>query len=220
MAIITLNGTNVSEANVYLPRMGVWHADLLVDRQDLQLAQCLVNFEDSGIVMNGVALRQGVFAEYLRVRVIGGTGGMYKSVTVAKSYRNVPVSAIASDICAAAGETLNLQSDSTTMNSVVPYWVQIQQGCMAALRSLLQSFGSPIIRMKPDGSIWFGFDTFPVVDGQFEFMLLNQKSHLGQVQIYEEPFVLVPGVNFLGWNVGKVHRRVEKDDVRTIFYAE
>jgi len=219
MAIITLNGTNVAEANVYLPRFGVWHADLLVDRQDLQAGRCILNFEDSGITMNGVAVRQGVFAEYLRLRIVGGAGGLYKSLTNPKSYRNVPVSAVVNDILAAAGETLNTQSDGPTLNALLQNWTVVQQGCMAALRSVLQTSGATV-RTKADGTVWIGFDTFPVVDGTFDYLLMNQKSHLGQVQIYEEVFTLQPGQGFLGWNVGKVHRRVEKDDVRTIFYAE
>src|SRR5690348_17741540 len=90
MPLVTANGVGVLKGTVILPLVGVWTADLQLDQVDgtgFSAGTKVTITSENGFKLSGVVApdRTGDFLESVYVRILGGAGGMAKTVT-ARSY--------------------------------------------------------------------------------------------------------------------------------------
>src|SRR5438105_3631892 len=105
MAICTLNNMFVSEATIDIPRIGVWHADLLVDSFNSFTGKAVIQY--SSQTFNGVFSRNGPdINKKLRARVLGGAGAL-SSLLPPKGYRSVPIKVPLNDALNSCGERIS-----------------------------------------------------------------------------------------------------------------
>lgn len=163
MSQCTLNGIGIFEGRITFPRIGVWHADLSISSSvnPSGSAQLVIGSQtwsgffslQSGLDLNG---RQ-------RVRVVGGKGSIGNTVQ-AKGYNGILALIPLQDTMNDAGEALSPTSDTGVTNQPLSSWIRFQSPGSAALQSLLQAIpNNPSWRVIPDGTIWVGFETWPVV---------------------------------------------------------
>jgi hypothetical protein len=85
----TANGIRVLDATVHMPRVGVWHADVEIDAEDVaQLGQkvALVVGEQR---FHGATMRAFARLERVVARLRGGAGKLHEEVPP-RAYRDVP----------------------------------------------------------------------------------------------------------------------------------
>jgi hypothetical protein len=209
MSLVTLNGIRVRSAEVRMPHVGRWEADVAIDAAAAPTGRVVL--KTAGMELRGTVERGGTFAERSRVRVVPGAGGLTTPLTP-KFYTSVTVRTVLADLMLASGETLSGTSDSATLDRVLTSWSRPAGDAITALNSLASQTGSQW-RTLDDGSVWVGVHTWPTVT--FAHSLLGQDMAAGSVTIASETPRLRPGVTFLGQQLHEVVHTFESDAVRT-----
>jgi hypothetical protein len=197
-AYCTVNGQAVLEARIGLPRVGVWSLDAVLDAgSDVSGA---VEVKYGSTTLKGTVVRTGKRDDSCRIRVVGGAAGFTKTVP-AKSYLNLPMRIPLVDVLTAAGEQLAATADPALLQSFVGRWSRVETIAAFALRSLLE--GRDVAwRILPDGTVWIGAESWPVVTLEHE--LLDEDAITGRVTIYAEDPAVFPGQTFLDRQVSYV----------------
>jgi len=226
-AFCSVNGFTVLDGSIYLPRVGVWHADLSVDTFDTLTGPVTVQLPSQ--TLQGRATRSGSdAARRLRLRVVGGNAGL-ASVVTPKSYGSVPLRIPLTDALTAAGERLSPTADTSLLNTQLAAWSNMAAPANSVIASLLQAVpGNPAWRVLIDGTVWVGFETWPVVTLP-DTVLISSDPENGRVTIASDAPAILPGVSFsyLVPGVGQVSKQVSylqhlisSGMVRTVFFSE
>ena len=159
-ALCTLGGDPVVDLQLFLPRVGVWHADVTVDGQAELTGKQTLTLD--GVNLVGTVRRGGISSDVGAYRVVGGGGGFLKLATP-KGYNGVPASIVVQDLLTGAGEQLSSTVEPSLLNTLLPSWVTVRRTTAAALADLLVALGDDVTwRMLPDGTVWFGRESWPV----------------------------------------------------------
>jgi hypothetical protein len=175
---VTANGRGVVRGQVQIPRVGVWHADLVVDARELApfepgTALRLV-FEAAGdrLELVGTVRRAGKAFDAVALRVVAGAGGLSQQLEP-KAYQGVPLRIPLVDVLRDAGERLALSSDAAALGLELSKWIRIRQSAGAALWSLLELVPDRTWRVLADGSVWIGRETWPPARGSYQLLALE-----------------------------------------------
>lgn len=234
----TANGHSVLEATVYLPRAGVWHADLVVDTQtpaDVTGAIAL-SLLDGQLVLEGTSYRPPLLWRGLtRLRMVAGAAGL-GTLLPAQGYADSPASVIVSDILrgavgpAGASETLAATSMSLATRM---RWCRLageRYSAGAALRAIVLELGADVVwRSLPDGTIWIGTETWPASTFT-DFEIMDAHPEDSRLELVTGTPGLLPGTTLLlgddetlpggGGNVGRVVYRLTPDTCRAEVFFE
>jgi len=218
MALATINGFDIIEADITLPRRGRWSAVVAVDAQaaDQLLGRVTVDVDDGQLRLVGTAFRGGAFADQVKLRVVGGNAGMLKQIGP-RAYQGVPLRLPLQDALAEVGEALAPTSDAAILDLQLQRWARLRGECMAEVVALLARSGAPSIvgmRFLPDGTLWVGTETWPEVN--IDHDLLVDLHWAGQAVIGVEVPTLLPGTTFLGRKVEQVDHHLGGTEVRTV----
>src|ERR1035437_4017416 len=106
MALATINGLDVLEARLHLPREGRWWADLAVDTDDAGARQGAAVIQlGEALTLKGTTVRAGAYAGSVTLQVVGGSAGLMK-VIQPKAYQGVPLRIPLQDALTEVGEVL------------------------------------------------------------------------------------------------------------------
>ena len=224
MSIITLNGLDVCEAIIAIPRHGNWRVDAMVDQPG---ADSITSGEAASIVLGtqqqitliGTAYRGGYHHDTRWMRIVGGAGGL-GSDTTPRMYSDATARIILSDMLGAAGETLDDASDSSLTGLSLPFWTIMRQTVRDQLDALLVAMGgdTAIWRMTVEGKVWFGTDTWLETTLQHDEIEVSPRE--GKITLgFEEP-ILLPGCMVSGFKVGYVEHRIKADEILTDIWIE
>jgi hypothetical protein len=191
-ALLSLGGLPVMTAEIRMPRVGVWNSGMTIDSSAAVPQETTLVTDDGSFSLRGSAVRDGVFLENLRVRMVGGSGGLDGKLQP-KAYNGYTVRSVLTDILSACGETLSPATDSTILNKFLPKWIRLGGTGKSAVHSLMLFAGAESWRILPDGSFWTttkeSWSSAPAVD----FEVTTRNISEGWVLIASErPFVL-PG---------------------------
>lgn len=209
----TLNGFPVVRGSITIPRIGNWHADLLVDFEGIGKGDPVKVDVGDGLVMVGTVAKGGDVRQLSKLHVVGGAGGLSNPAKV-KFYRSPLLRVVAGDLARDAGETI--ASDLGTAGTFVlsPAWTTDNVPTGKVIAALVAAAPSGTVwRMRTDGALWIGEETWPTVefDGvELEVMPDNDRALLG-------PFLptLQPGTVLNGQRIDYVVHRLERGQVRT-----
>jgi hypothetical protein len=123
MSFVTVNGARVYEGSIVRPFSGVWHADLAVEADAAPTGRVSISVADGALVLAGTAFRTGSFADRVRLRVVGGAGGI-GTVIVPAWYRDVPARIVLSDALSAVGEQLATTTDPAALSMRLAQWAR------------------------------------------------------------------------------------------------
>jgi len=216
MPLATLNGFDVLEARVSLPRVGAWQADVRVDKPDgIDGAATLII--DGGLTFAGTVARGGAFLEATWLRIGAGADGLRKQARP-KFYNATALRIVLSDLLATAGEKLSATADPRTLGARLDGWTTIAQPIGNAV-AVLVARGAPADtawRMLPDGSFWLGAETWPdsgLTDANVD--TLEERPELGQIMLGTVAPALRPGTTLAGRRVSYVDHVITPEAIRT-----
>lgn len=215
MTVATVNGSAVIRGRVHLQRVGVWFADLAVDRLSLVTGAAEVVFGDGALVLRGTATRTGTFQETAILRVVPGAGGLPLD-TKPKFWRNIPARTVLGDILSQVGERL-ADDCSQAVDQQLTAHCQTQATTAAALAALSLRVGC-LWRSKPDGSVWVGRETWPEVEPPGESVAEDPRA-ASEAWGVEAPTVF-PGMSINGRRVSVVEHQVGPSEIRTVVWYE
>jgi hypothetical protein len=220
---VTINGFDVIEARLTVPRFGAWTADVVVDALtaanvatgspvDLELAGGAMPFK-------GTSYLADAYAQTVTLRVVGGTNGLAKDCTPA-FYRGCAIRLPIGDLMKAAGETLSSTSDQASLNTQLVCWTMMQQKVSLALSSLAMAGPDGAVwRVLQDGSIFFGVDSF-AVSPLTDFELIDYLPQEGMQVIAAEVPNVFPGQSFNSRNVSDVEHTINAHGSRAKVWFE
>lgn len=205
MSYLAANSYAVIEATVTLPRSGAWHADLLVDVQNEAEVSGPISLTVGDLISyEGTAVRPpSVFADSVRVRMVGGLGMLGKSYAKPKSYRGVPLKLVLQDIVRDAGEALSPRCDAGLLAARLSAWTTIRQPAGEALALLLRAADGAVWRILPDGTVWAGYEVWPASDGT-EYVVTDEDDAQGVMKLASEAPAILPGLTVLGRKISRV----------------
>lgn len=211
-------GFPIIEAVITLVRAGRWSVDLAIDAPSADgLEGASITLELGGkLQLQGTVRRAGEFVGCVKLEVVGGRAGLLRELAP-KAFQAVTLQLVLQDALAGVGEQLAGDSDASVLAVALPKWTRIRATAAEELASLLGAApAGAVARVKPDGSVWVGVDTYPdagLADGSYE--LLRDDHHSGVAELGVEVPSLLPGTTFLGRQVEEVTHLVQDDRVRT-----
>jgi hypothetical protein len=222
MALANVNGADVLVGRIYLPRVGVWHADLALDTEDTSNLTGAVTLDIGGgqLTLVGTAYRVGAAFHTVTIRMLGGAGGL-STVIPPKYYQGVPLSLPLQDILTAAGETLSPTTDPVALQTLLMQWTRLQGKASDCLDALIESASNSDEigwRVLPDGTVFVGPETWPPVT--IDYDLLSDDENLACAELGVETPTLIPGTLLAGRQVSFVEHAIEPKRTRTIVWFE
>jgi hypothetical protein len=148
----TITGAGIITAKVVRPALGAWTADVEVD--STKAITGTVRLELPGVSLTGTVMEGGV--SYLRqhLRLVGGRGGLGKSVSGQHFFKGT-TRTVVDHTLAEAGEQLAQDSDAGIMNQTLDHWQRLK-GTAGRELSRLTDHLSTGWSVKPDGSVRIG----------------------------------------------------------------
>ena len=218
MADIVITGKDgvpygAREGDLYLPYRGNWTAHLVLGDQPPAPPDGPVSLSWHGLALQGYVLRAGESEGTTSVLVVGGRGGLWHSLPAKYYDHQVALRLPLSEVIAAAGEVLASSSTPTILSSTLPSWPRRAAEPGQLLDELADVAGA-LWRVLPDGSIYFGADTWlapqtaagkPLVE-DVDWTLLHTDPEwlIQEIAPLTTPAVL-PGQAFGLGKVGRVH---------------
>jgi len=168
-----------------------------------------------GRALSGQVLRGGrSTAGRVFVYVAGGNGDLgapIPPVLPAKAYRNVQVRVVLADIMVASGESLSSTSEASIMARSLATWPRRNDTACALLDDLARELGV-IWRVLPDGSIYFGSNTFSETVSAQPLQQLDDQDPAYATGLYvPHSFGPLPGESYEGRRVGAAHYTISPE---------
>lgn len=191
MTYATANGFRVLGGEIVVPLSGAWRADLELDTETAPTGAVTVELED-GTTLKGFARRGKAHGGSTGVRLVGGAGGLAKTIP-SKHHRRPSKSLVASDICSAAGETL---LSTSALDGDLPAWSRIEGTAGEALSRLAEELGV-LWRVTLAGEVTFSAATWPD-SGLAELDVIDRDAALATAEVSR---FVEPGKSLLGERV-------------------
>jgi hypothetical protein len=214
MASLAANGCPVLVCRISMPLTGAWVADLELDAETAPTGALTI--EQGALRFVGTVIRSGVIGGRAHVRMVGGAGGLRKTVP-AQSYQKVPLRIPLRSALADVGETLSLSVSSGLLDKQLDHWTRAEGPAGTAVARILDEVGASW-RVLADGTVWAGEETWPTQRVAAE--PLDPDPVLGTFTIAPDVFDLRPGVTFLGRKVSRVEHSAENGKLRTVYWVE
>lgn len=160
MSQVTVNDHGVTEGVITLPRVGVWHADLTINR-DTDLDGAVTIQVGGTLTLVGTVRRSALYDGVVRARIVGGADGL-RNAAKPKFYTSPVFRLPLQDLLADAGETLSPTADATITGMQLLHWTTFGNTTSNEIVALVD--GAPAgtaWRILPDGSFWVGPETWP-----------------------------------------------------------
>ena len=222
MADITLTTQDraelaIASGDLHLPYRGTWTAHLsLADQPDVAPAG-RVTLAYHGLSLQGFVLRAGESEGLTTALVVGGRGGLWKTLEAKYYDHQIAVRLPLQELLTAAGEQLAPSSPPAALSASLPCWPRRKDQAGHLLDTLAEATGA-LWRVLPDGAVFFGADAFlPPADyaedrdytllSSDPTWLVQEIAPLGDIKV-------LPGQRFGLGQVGRVH--YEDDGARFV----
>lgn len=198
----TLAGLPILRVELVMPSSGIWTA--LVEASGTTALSGRVVLDDDGIQFRGTVRTGGVYSGRVQAAITGGAGALSTPVD-AKPYRAATAKAVISDLLNGVGETLSLDSDPAVLATILPFWQRHQASAGVNLTRLADVLEANW-RVKRDGTIWVGRDSYPVQAVEHVRVETDEAAGLWVIGCARSE--LLPAVTFEGRQVRRVIHRI------------
>lgn len=217
--MLTVNGHSALHASIYLPRNGVWQADLRVDTVEDIVGAVTLDL-DGKLTLKGTVIQGGMWQDTGSFRVLGGAGGL-RLIAKPKHYTNASLRIVLSDLLAGAGERLASSSDASVLKRRVDAWTSAALPTGRLITQLLASTGTASWRLLPDGTVWVGQETWSdsgLTTGDYQ--VLSENPAQAEAILGVETPLLMPGTTLGGRRVSYVEHRFGQPETRISAWFE
>lgn len=180
-------------------RVGVWYAELELDGDEAPVGAAVLSF--GGIDFAGSVVDKRTVNDNGRtmVRLDGGSGRLDEKLE-SQSFRKTTIGGVLNALAFQTGDVI--AEDSQDLDHEIPYWTWGNGHGEAVLHALAAETKSTW-RVQRDGTLWFGQESWPEIDGSFVFQQGPQRP--AQMIIFPDELPLVrPGTTFQGRRVAEV----------------
>lgn len=217
MSNVAINSLPVIEARLQVTRQGAWTSDVVVDAETAaQVAtgsRVNLTLANGAISFLGTVYRGDPYAQTVTLKVVGGANGLSKKCAP-RFYNPCAIRLPLADLLKDAGETLSPDSDQSTLGAALSGWAMLRQDVALALSSLADAGPEGAIwRVQPDGSVFFGVDSYPVSALQ-DFELVDYMPQEGLQVIAAEVPNVFPGQTFNSRKVSAVEHVIHQNGSR------
>lgn len=217
MALATLAGFAVVEATLCLPRVGAWHADLLVDVEAPPSGAVTLQVGDS-LDLAGTVDRALPYRGMSQMRIVAGANGL-RLPAMPKFYKVAKLGDVLRDLAANAGEKVSGASDAKALATRLPFWATMAAPVGVMVAALVQgAVAGTAWRMLTGGALWVGTETWPD-SGLTEWTEISEDGVNRAVEIGSDQPTLVPGTTLGERRVEYVETTIRQDLVRTIAWT-
>lgn len=208
MATFTLNGLAVTEGSIVFPLDGAWTATLTLEGAEAPAGR--VSLVGPGLDLSGTIMGGGSAYQRTTLRVVGGAGSLIRSIGP-RWWRNAPLRLPLGDACDAAGETLSPTSATDLLSIHLAAWTRAEGKASRELDALAKIAGA-VWRVRDDGSIWFGVDTWATLEIDHRVTDVHVADRWRELAL--EDCSIRPGVVLSGMKLGRVTYRISGERVR------
>jgi len=206
----SVNALPVSKLEFTMSRVGAWMAT--VEATADEEIESPVTLDLGALSLEGVVVNGGYAAGRASARLVGGAGGL-DTVLDPFTFGTTPLRLPLTSAVTGAGERLSSTSSTAALAYVLARWPRMQRTCRAELRMLAALVGASW-RVLPDGSIWFGTETWAEVSPAHEIVEPFGAVPRVVIGVEEMPAELLPGTTFLGRPVETVVYRLGATSAR------
>ena len=218
-SLVTVNDRDVSQMRLCIPRVGPWSADLVVDSEDALTGDVTIGVNDE-LELHGSVRRGGIGPTLENtLRVVAGKGGLTKTAQ-ARFYENgVQARTVIGDLLGDAGEALSSESSQSLLSTGLGIWTTIAHPVGRALQVLMAAIGGDAVyRVLPDGSVFFGVDSFADFTGDAD--ALDLQEFQGRMIVGQLAPTLLPGVMLEGKKISYVEHVLTGDGSSTVAWYD
>jgi hypothetical protein len=221
MSLVTANGASVISGSIVMPLKGVWTADLVIDQPDgtgFDAGTAVSIKAEDGFTLSGTVVpdRTGSFIDAVHVSVMGGAGGMGKTLkarTFAQpgAFVRDVLNALASD----SGETLSSSIDQSFLSTNITAWATFEHTASQALATFL-GFVLPTAnwRFLADGTLWIGIESWQSASHEFDVLERDPLDGSATLGIVSPSILPGDAIADIG-NVARVEHRLSSEGVRS-----
>jgi hypothetical protein len=214
MALVTVNGHGAIRGAVYLPRVGVWHAELDLDTAEKVTGAVEIHLGQA-LVLKGTVESGGRYGGATPLRIVGGANGLGKKARpqhYVKPMLRVPLA----DLLRGAGEKLSGTSDSDVVGQLLNAWTIIEAPTGEQLTALVTRAApdGTVWRVLPDGSVWLGKESWPVSSVE-EWRELGAFPRENRLELGLDVPTLLPGTTLGGQRVDYCAHIIDGEKIRT-----
>lgn len=222
MAEITLqHGTTtaaVTHLSLLVPRVGQWTADVTLDVDAGPSGPCTLSLD--GRTYRGHVVRGAAYAGAWRGRIVGSAALL--GTAPATALQGATLALVLRDLAGAVGITL--AADMAPLDAVAPRWHRHEGSASAAVADIARAAGYAW-RVRPDGILWLGSDTWATVTPASPVDVLDELPEAGRITLGGDTLDIAPGTTLAlrgrdPVRVGVVEHRATADDVQTVVIAE
>jgi hypothetical protein len=230
MALVTLGGFDVIEADLQIPRYGVWTVDAVVDSKDATQLQpgaqvaLQVNGPNGSLTMKCTPLpsRSAVFLDTIRLRLAAGAAGMS---TIAKPayYSSGKVTDVVAGLLKTAGETISGTADPTVLAALIQRYTVFGHPVGIAIAALVRAVtpAGTAWRMLADGTFWMGPESWPDSGiSASAYVVMDQLPQENRQLLGIDSPIALPGTTIAGAKVSAVHTKIRDDKIRSLLWLE
>ena len=195
MGDVTVNGNSTLRGTLRVPRLGVWHSDVVIDATGIAEGAAEIRTPSGELVYRGTIIVTGERDATTEARIVGGAGGL-SSVLAPRFYRQAPLRVVLGDIARECGEVLSSSIDPNLLTMLLAHWTRESAPGGRALESAIAATGIPglVWRVLGDGTLWVGEETWPNVEIPAEVLATSPVDESVEFAV-EVPFALLaPGV--------------------------
>lgn len=214
------SGVILLGVEVSMPEHGPWKAVVEIDeeKEDAPIPSGPFVFDIDGVEFRGTVEsdRAGAFGGRIKIRVVGGAGGLYHKILV-RNYAGglTKAKTVLDDILRDSGEALSAESDQELLNTRLEGWERTDGTAHEALTVLCKKLGAEW-RVLRDGKIWIGKDTWPEVEPAG--VITDSDWGDGVVSVIPEFATLVPGIIVRGQKVKQVIYVLSRKGLKASLY--
>lgn len=220
MSDLTCNGVPVVSARITRPRIGSWVAELVVDTDEPMTGAVVLADGDGSELFKGTIIRGAPSEGRLSLRVLGGAGGLGKTLDP-RYYKGAPPRLVLRDLARETGETL-ATLDAPALDAPTRAWTRERRDAAGSLRQLAEALGL-VWRCLPDGTQWVGSETWPASPATGYEVLHDEPAHarwtLSTVTLTDAALI-APGTTLEGQRVSLVEHQLSGDSTRTVVSFE
>jgi hypothetical protein len=209
MALAKIDDIACIEARLSLPRVGVWVLDAVVDTAETLSGT--VSATVGALTLSGYVLRAESYLNALRVRVIGGAGGLLSTATP-KFWQQAQSRDVVFSLLQSAGETLDTSSSLTAWIQ----WYAVGSGTVGAeVAALASKQGTDYVwRVLPSGAVWVGEDSWAETDAA---LVEIDRDPIDRLLVFgTDAPALLPGTTYEDLRIDLVEHHVRASAVRSL----
>lgn len=211
MAQLTLAGAPVVRAALVVPRVGVWSADVVLERADEAPTRATLS-ATAGASWTGAVVAQGTYDGRRHVRLVGGAGGLASSPPP-KTFRQVSLRTLLLDTLGAVGESLSPATDAAALGRSVAAYARVSAPATCVVAYWAAKAGL-LWRVRPDGSVWLGSGQDAPAPARDSVVVLSDRPHRRALVATLETFDLLPGHTVDGRTVESLVYHLDEGSVR------